>query len=144
MAASTDDRKTHLRQDRVQSESPPPLSEWVAAAVGLVLLVASVGYLLHDGLTAPEQAPSPVIQVLALEPDGDRFLVRLRVRNQSGSTAAGLRVEGELKQGGQVVERSETEFEHVPGHSEREGGMFFSRDPRRLELVLTARSYRKP
>jgi uncharacterized protein (TIGR02588 family) len=122
----------------------PPLSEWIAAAIGLVLLLASVGYLLYDAFNGEERPPAPLVRMVAVEPHAGRYLVRLRVFNESKAAASALRVEGELKRGDEVVERSEMEFQHVPGRSSREGGLFFTQDPRTLQLVLSARSYQVP
>lgn len=129
---------------RDAGEPPPSFWEWVAAGIGLVLLLASLGFLLHDAWTGNGQPPAPVVSVVGIEPQEGRFLVRLRVSNRSHETAAALRVEGELRRGGEVVERSDLELEHLPGQSSREGGLFFREDPRALQLVLSARSYRHP
>ena len=125
-------------------EPPPSVWEWLAAAVGLVLLLASIGYLLHDAWTGDEGPPVPVVRLVDLQPQDGRYLVRVKVFNQGRATAAALRVEGELRRGAEVVERSELEFQHLPGRSSREGGLFFRQDPRTLQLVLTARSYQNP
>ena len=124
-------------------EAPPPLSEWIVAAIGLALLLASIGYLLHDG-NGHSQPPAPVLRVLAVEPLQGRFLVRVQAVNESRTTAAALRVEGTLKRGAELVERSEIEFDYLPGRSTREGGLFFTADPRALQLEVAARSYRAP
>ena len=70
--------------------------------------------------------------------------MRLEVTNETRATAADVRVEGELRRGAEVVERSETEFAYLPGESVREGGLFFRQDPRTLQLVVSPRSYQKP
>lgn len=127
-------------------EAPPSRWEWLVAAVGLVLVAASMAFLLLEAWNGGSPPPQPAIRVLEIVPqqDGARFLVRLRVDNLSRSTAASLRVQGELKQGEDVVEQSETEFQYLPGGSSREAGLFFTRDPRALRLELSARSYQKP
>lgn len=131
-------------QSEERQEAPPSPWEWLVAAIGLVLLVASLGYLVHDALGGDGAPPSPAVRVAGVEEQGGRFLVRVQVANESRATAADLRVEGELRRGADVVERSETQFPFLPGQSVREGGLFFRQDPRTLELVLTARSYQKP
>ena len=131
-------------QDGERREPPPSAWEWFAAAIGLLLLLASIGYLAYDAVTEREEPPSPAIRITAIEPQGDRFLVRLQVVNRTRATASALRIEGELRRGSEVVERSETEFDYLPGKSSREGGLFFRSDPRTLQLVLSARSYQKP
>lgn len=124
-------------------EAAPPLSEWIVAGIGLALLVASVAYLLYDG-NGRSQPPAPVLRMLAVEPLQGRFVVRVQALNESRTTAASLRVEGTLRRGAELVERSELEFDYLPGRSTREGGMFFTADPRGLQLELAARSYRAP
>ena len=127
-----------------QGEAPPTAWEWLAAGIGLVLLLASIGYLLVDHARGDAAPPAPQVQVTGVEAQPGRFLVRVRVTNQSRGTAVGLRVEGELKRGEEVLERSDLEFDYVPGRSSREGGLFFTRDPRQLQLEVQARSYRAP
>ena len=134
----------HPQAPHEQQEAPPSAWEWLAAAFGLLLLLASLGYLAYDALAVDGEPPAPAVRVLRIEPQGARFLVRLQVLNESHATAADVRVEGELRRGAEVVERSETEFPFLPGRSSREAGLFFREDPRTLELVLSARSYQKP
>ena len=70
--------------------------------------------------------------------------MRVRVHNRSQTTAADLRVSGELRRGDEVVERSETEFSYLASESSHEGGLFFTHDPRTLKLELSAESYQVP
>ncbi|MCC2676903.1 MAG: hypothetical protein K0R58_3850 [Ramlibacter sp.] len=130
-------------QDAGAGEPSPPWSEWIVAAIGLLLLLASLGYLLHDGNGDP-RPPAPVIRILAIEPQQGRFLVRVQAVNESRATAAALRIEGTVRRGAEVMERSELEFDYLPGRSIREGGLFFTADPRTLQLEVAARSYRAP
>jgi uncharacterized protein (TIGR02588 family) len=127
-----------------RQEAAPSAWEWLVAGIGLALLVGSLGYLVHDALVDEGRSPAPAVRVTGIEAQGGRYLVRLQVGNESRATAADLRVEGELRRGAEVVERSETEFAYLPGRSVREGGLYFRQDPRSFELVLSARSYQKP
>ena len=126
-----------------REEAPPPFWEWMVAGLGAALLLASIGYLL---LQAREEAspPQPQVQVLAIEPQAGGFHVQLRVRNAGRQTAAALRLEGELRAGGQVLERSETELDYLPGESTREAGLFFQTDPRSAQFAVQPRGYRQP
>jgi uncharacterized protein (TIGR02588 family) len=145
MAGTSSQKTGHGGQGKGSNGGPPPSTlEWILAAVGMVLLLASIGYLLHYAWTDDGTPPSPVIRVGAIEQQGGRYVVRLEVSNASRTTAAALRVEGELKRGAQVVERSEMEFDYLPGGSTREAGLFFSNDPRTLTMEVGARSYRNP
>ncbi|RYY93746.1 MAG: hypothetical protein EOO24_26165 [Comamonadaceae bacterium] len=126
------------------TESRPPFWEWVAAGIGLVLLLACVGYLTVQAVTSSSKPPDPVVQVTSVHAQGSRWLVVLRVHNRGDQTAEALKVTGELKQAGQLLERAETEFQFLPGGSSRDGGLFFSRDPQGVELVVRPESYQAP
>lgn len=135
---------SHQEAREPLQEEPPSAWEWFAAAIGLLLLVGSIGYLAYDAVAGNGDVPAPTVRVTGIEAQGPHFLVRLQVVNAGRATAADLRVEGELRRGTEVVERSETEFAYLPGRSARAAGLFFRHDPRTLELVLTARSYQQP
>lgn len=126
------------------AEGPPPFWEWVVAALGLVLLLASVGYLAWHARFEPATPPDPVVEVTSVGAQGDRHLVLFRVHNRGTATAAALRITGELRREGQVVEQAETEFQHLPGRSSREAGLFFRNPPAQFELVLAPRSFQRP
>ena len=56
---------------------------------------------------------------------------------------AQVKIEGILSGGG-ADEISRVVFDYVPGHSVRQGGLFFTRDPRTGHLSLRARGYPAP
>jgi uncharacterized protein (TIGR02588 family) len=66
------------------------------------------------------------------------------VINEGGTTAAGLTVEGELRDGTESVETSDSTIDYVPSHSERQGGLFFTLDPGEYEVQLRAKGYEMP
>lgn len=127
-----------------RTEAGPPFWEWAMAGVGMVLLLASLGYFSYLAVVREADIPAPAIEVTSVEEQGGRFLVRLRVSNRGRSTAAEVKVTGSLTRDGQVVEESETQFQYLPGESSRDGGLFFSRNPREFQLELLPRSYQKP
>lgn len=58
--------------------------------------------------------------------------------------AAPLAVEGKLTGENGRVEMGETIIDYVPSHSYRQGGLFFSQDPRKYPLQLRAKGYAAP
>lgn len=139
MATPRDDNDDHQR------DAPaPPLSEWITALIGLVLVAGCIGYLGWHGLAVERTPPDPVVQVGATQQLGERWHVPLRAHNRGRETAAALVLEGELKEGDKVVETAETEFQYLPGESSREAGLYFSRDPAGLRLEIRVKSYQKP
>ena len=121
-----------------------PAWMWGIGLMGLLLVLGSIGFALYEAIAGDTSPADVTIQVREILPVTDGFLVQFHVINEGGSTAAGLAVEGELRNGDEVVEASETTIEYVPSHSEREGGLFFTRDPRQYDLQIRAKGYETP
>lgn len=115
--------------------------EWTVAGLGLVLVVGAAGFMLLK--TTDSDAPPDVqLHVLDVTASSGGYLVRIEARNTGGEAAAELGVEGSAQIGG-TVETSDTTFDFLPPDSVREGGLFFSGDPR-SSLTLRALGYREP
>ena len=133
------------RQDRSKGgEGSVPLAEWVAAACGAVVMLVTLACLGWLAIHERDGRVEPAVHVVAIERRGERYHVKLRVENEGGAAAAGLRVQAQLRRGDAVVEESEVEFDHVPAHAHRTAGMFFRNDPGQASLELSVRSYRQP
>jgi len=135
------------KQDRDRSDEgvdSVPLAEWVAAACGAVVMLVTLACLGWLAIHERDGSVEPAVHVVTIDRRGERYHVRLRVENQGGAAAAGLRVQAQLRRGDTVVEEAEVEFDHVPAHAHRTAGMFFRNDPRQAALELSVRSYRQP
>lgn len=122
-----------------------PLLEWVAAGMGLLLLLAMLAIIGREAMVGETGEP-PAITLAAgpaaAAPGG--WLVEVEARNASGATAAAVQLEGALMDGETEVEASSLTFDYVPGHSRRKGGLFFTEDPRSHRLELRALGYQAP
>ena len=122
-----------------------PLLEWIAAGIGLVLTLGIVAVIGREAIGGEASRP-PAIEVsarrLVATPSG--YLVVIAAVNRSGATAAAVQVEGRLMAGDAAVETSSLILDYVPGHATRQGGLFFTRDPRRHRLDLRALGYQEP
>lgn len=121
----------------------PPFWEWVMAGFGALLLVAAVAYLLFEAVVAPRQPPLPQVEVRETVRRGDAHVVEVRVHNRGRMPAAQLRITGTLEEQGRESERSEAEFDFVPGRSWRDASLLFRQDPAG-KLRLRVESYQKP
>lgn len=121
-----------------------PISEWITASIGVVLVATSIAILVHSAMTSPNPAPRLSIRVASIEKAGEEFLVILEVGNEGGSTAADARIEAELRLDGVAVEHGETTLDFVPPKSKRRAGVFFSRQPTVDHLNLRVAGYREP
>ena len=117
---------------------------WGIALLGLVLVLGSIAFMVYEAVIGDTSPPDVVVRVESIEDAGSGFLVMFRTINEGGSTAAGLTIEGTLMNGTENVETSNTTIEYLPSHSERNGGLFFTLDPRQYELELRATGYEDP
>ena len=121
-----------------------PLWMWGIAVLGLALVLGSIGFMLYEAAAGDSSPPDVTVQMDSIRATQNGFQIEFRAINAGGTTAQGLTVEGELKNGAESVETSNTTIEYVPSHSERAGGLFFKSDPRQYQLQLRAKGYEKP
>ncbi len=118
--------------------------EWTVFFVGLAVILATVGFLVWDAVTARGAAPDLQVQLGASEPGSGGFTVPVTVRNQGDETAEGVLVEVTLDLPGAPPERAEVEMAFVPRRSRREAWVTFRHDPRQGRLTGRTVGYEKP
>jgi len=135
-----------MSKQRGASRWAQSAAEWVAAGVGLVALLVVTGTLLFEAITQDGLPPTLSVQTgeTAQQDDGI-FHVPVRLRNAGHSTAAGILVEGQLRdEEGETVEEAQFELEYLPPESSRQGGLYFINNPHDYELTVIPRGYRNP
>lgn len=128
----------HRKRD---SDDISPL-QWAASAVGALLLVAVVGFLLAEA-AGEDTGPAVTVDVQEIVRTAGGYRVDVRVRNDGGQAAAAVVVRGELV-ADTMRETSDFTLDYVPAHSEREGGLFFTADPRAGRLAVKAVGFVRP
>lgn len=122
----------------------PPIWERVIAAIGLLLVLGSLGFLIFQGVWGDNSPPDITIRLVRIVDSGDDYLVEFKARNQGGTTAAEVGVSATLRRDGHEVEIGEVTLDYVSAGSERQGGLYFSNDPRLGQLEFKASGYRIP
>ena len=122
----------------------PPALEWLAAAIGLILVVGAVGFMIYQAVVGKDAPPNVSVSVDSINPTDGGFLVGFRVRNSGAITASALTIEGELKKGEESIETSSAAIDYAPSHSERKGALIFTKNPKDYDLLLRATGYEKP
>jgi uncharacterized protein (TIGR02588 family) len=135
--------------ERTQRRDNPNQSavilEWVAGAVGLVLTLALIGFIGWEAFTRSEGVvPQVRVTLEEIRPIEDGYLAKIVAHNATGQTAQGVEIEGTLMQGGQEVEKSTVTLDYIPGGSDAQAGLYFTRDPSAGELQLRALGYAQP
>jgi uncharacterized protein (TIGR02588 family) len=118
--------------------------EWAAAALGALVVGGTIGFLAYEAATEENTPPDLVVRAGPVTRTSAGWLVEVRAENRGATTAAQVRVEGELEGDTGAVETSEVTIDYVPGDSERRAGLLFRRDPRRHRLEVRARGFDLP
>lgn len=114
-----------------RAKTKSPLLEWIASAVGLVLILGVAAVIARDAFNGSADM-APDIEVVAKAPEqvGSRWLVRFEAHNRSPVTAAQVTIEGALPGG----ETSTAVIDYIPGRSTRGGGLIFGQEPNGVRL----------
>ncbi|HEX8535854.1 MAG TPA: hypothetical protein VF664_00220 [Cystobacter sp.] len=118
--------------------------EWVVFGVSCALVAAVLGYVAVDAWTMGDTPPDLVVTVGTPLQGSGHWRVPITVENRGEETAEEVRVGVELRQGGEVRERSELFLSYVPRHSRREGWVTFVHEPSPAELEARPLGYARP
>ncbi len=138
------EEKSKDKKENRGQQKETPVWEWIIAAVGLILVVGTIGFTLYRAMTEETTPPILEFSVQAIKPTANGYLVEFRVKNTGNQTAAAVSIEGELKKGAESIEKSSASLAYAPANSVREGGLFFAKNPNEFELNIRAVGYEKP
>ena len=126
------------------SLSTTPALEWIAAGLGLALLLVVFSVTVRS-ILLQDNAEPPIITVEAkrISPAGRRFLVEFVAINTGGSTAAAVEIQGDLMTP-DGRETATVTLDYVAGGGRAPGGLFFNADPRKGSLKLWAGGFQEP
>ena len=114
-----------------KTKAPPPLLEWIASAIGLLLTLGVMAVIARDAFNGSAgMTPDIAVSITRVQPVRAGFLLEFEARNLSPVTAAQVTIEGKLPDG----ETGTATIDYVPGRSARRGGLFFAHDPRGAEI----------
>jgi uncharacterized protein (TIGR02588 family) len=120
------------------------VAEYVAGALGGLLVLALVAFLAYQALGVRETGPEVSVVVTGVEQDGAGWTVRYEAVNSGGQTAEAVQIGGTLVRDGRQVGEASSSIAYLPPHSSRAGALVFSTDPGRGELRVGVVGYRWP
>lgn len=128
-----------------REKQQPSRAEWVVGIVCAIVVLAAVGYLFYEALSGPSTPPMITVRVEQVVPmRSGGYVVEIRARNEGSSTASSLHVEGTLMRDTTTVEKSSATINFVPAETEREAGLFFTKDPRKYRLEVRPTGFDRP
>ena len=119
--------------------------EIAVAALGAAIVVAALGFMVYEAVTAPsDPVPKLVVRLDTVIAYASGHVAEFRAINAGEATAASVQVQGELHADTGLVEQSESTIDFVPAQSWRKGGLVFRADPRRHRLTVRVMGYDRP
>lgn len=106
-----------------------PALEWIAAGLGLLVVLSALGVLLWHAVSGAGAPASLDIRPGAIARSGDAWRLQVEVRNTGERTAAQVEIEGALGE-----ETASAVIDYVPGHGRREAALVFSERPDAADL----------
>jgi uncharacterized protein (TIGR02588 family) len=118
--------------------------EWVVFAISLVLVLATLGYLVRETLAGRSGPPDVVAQVGPPQPSSSGYLVPVEVANVGMTTAEDVLVPVVLEMPDGTREEGQLNIAFLPRDSRRHGWVSFRGDPSRGKLSLGAIAFEVP
>jgi uncharacterized protein (TIGR02588 family) len=118
--------------------------EWAVFAVGLVLVLATLGFLVRESIVGAGGPPEVVARLGEARPSAGGYLIPVEVANIGQSTAEDVLVPIFLELPGGKREEAELNIAFLPRDSKRDGWVSFRDDPRRGKLSLGAIAFEVP
>lgn len=118
--------------------------EWLAASVGLVLALLTLGALGWQAFHERDMHPVLEVGVERIMELRSGWLVEIEVHNRTGGTASAVEIEGASRLPGRPAAVSSVTIDHVPARSSRSAGLMFPSDPGAGQLELRVVGYAEP
>ena len=118
--------------------------EWTVFGVGLVLVLATLGYLVRESLVTHDGPPDVIARLGVPRPSAGGYLVPVEVSNVGQATAEDVRVPVFLDLPDGAREQAELAVAFLPRGSVRNGWASFRNDPARGLLRVGAIAFEEP
>ncbi len=132
------------RKDRRGRPGDSSPGEWVLGVLGGLLTLSLLGFFAYQSLAVRQGDPRLVVEVTAVEETPPGFVAELRVRNNGGGTARGVRIAGTVTAGGRPVEEATATIDYVPPNSSGEAALVFGVSPSTGNLDVRVAGYALP
>ncbi len=131
-------------QKKTLNEETPAL-EWIAAAIGLILVAGTIGFLVYSAVTESDLPAKLSVKTDSINQVGENYLVKFSLYNDGENNAADIVVEGKITESEKDSETSSVTIDYAPSHSKREGALLFTKQPKTNEnFQIRALGYKKP
>jgi len=118
--------------------------EWTVFALGLALVLATLGFLVRESAAGNDGPPDVVVTLGERRPSRGGHLVAVEVANVGRTTAEDVRVPIFLELPDGTREEAELNIAFLPRDSKRNGWVSFRSDPEKGKLEVGAIAFEIP
>ncbi|GAB1420370.1 TIGR02588 family protein [Anaerolineales bacterium] len=118
--------------------------EWAVSAIGALLFLALLTYLIYDVIQDEHQPPQLSVSIQSIQQTENGFLVQFQVYNAGDRTADSVTIAASLRDQTGLAETYTTTIDYVPPASHREGGFIFQQNPADFDLQIIPTGYQTP
>ena len=118
--------------------------EWSVFAVSLILVLATLGFLVRESLVGTGGPPEVVARLGEPRASAGGYMVPVEVANLGQETAEAVKVTVVLELEGGKKEEADLDIAYLPRDSRRNGWVTFQRDPRSGSLRLGPIAFEVP
>jgi uncharacterized protein (TIGR02588 family) len=118
--------------------------EWIVFAVSLLLVAATLGYLIREALTTRKSPPDIVVALGEPRLGSGGFMVPVVATNRGGEPAEEVQITVSLELPGGTTHESVLLISFLPRESNREGWVTFPTDPRSGTLRVSGVGFQSP
>jgi uncharacterized protein (TIGR02588 family) len=120
-----------------------PVSEYIIAGIGFILIVAVLVFLGWEAITGTGSPPRIVTSLEKMTVLSPGYIAHVSVRNMGEQTASHLRLRAQLTTG-DTAEDHELLVDYLPPNSIRMIGVYFKNEPTAANLEIVPLSYQEP
>lgn len=135
---ATKHKSTHSHQAHT------PLLEWLLGGIGVLLVAACVGFLVHEGMSGDGRPGEITARVTDIVSTDTTHIVMFELRNGGSQTLSNVHITGRVIDGEKELERAQATIDYLPGHSRQAGGFYFKNDPRAYKIQIWPEGYQRP
>lgn len=135
---------TITSKSRHTESSKPDWLEWATGIVSALLVLGIVGWIAGQAMLHQETPPEFRSTIHSTQAVAGGFRVEFELFNDGSTTAAAVKVRGELMGGAAASEAAQVTFDYVPGKSSARGALLFAEDPAGRDIRIRAIGYTEP
>ena len=121
----------------------PHWVEWVTGLVSAVIVLVVIFWIANDAFKDQDISPDLAATIVITEQRSNGFQVSFEVSNVASATASQVAVQGEIRDGSDVIEKASTVLDYVPGRSKARGGLIFRNDPKG-RIIIRVSAFNEP